>query len=691
MQIFRGFLLFCLTFIVIVKSGYSATNYSCVSTDNELLIALNNAALSPEDDEIQLVQGVYTAEFVYSSSNLSDLSIKGGYTANCAGRIPDRENTILDGSFSHRALGILSTGSGGLANISLDALTLRNGKVSVPGGGGYIKTQGGTVTLTRMAVSGNTITNSSGGGGVYIDTAGGVVVSGNVFSNNSTGGIGGGLYIYKSENSELADNVFALNSTASQGGGAYINANSTATIVKNSFSENQSANDSGGAMGVSTIVLNVEGNFLSNNTKGGGININYKSGMTDIRLLGNMIINNQNGPGIRAGSLGGSNTIIANNVIARNSAYNVAYGGGISLNGGPGKTTEVTNNTVSENYSPGNGGGILMKTTTDTGVFSLYSNIVWDNDAAGMGADMYIDNDGNNNLIYSPVVMLNNDFDQTTQGLFIKEPSFPLFLDPSNLNNANPFFVAASDDYRLNENSPCINKGSNFSPGIQLLDLAGNPRVMAGVADIGAFEYPGAILPVAVFEANQLAGETPLTVSFNDASLGVISSWLWDFGDGATSTLQNPTHIYTETGTFTVSLTVTGDEGSTTETKPGLISVSLAPPVAEAGPDRVIAQNIVTLDGSGSQDVDGSIVSYSWTLTHRDDSAYNKISYQMNPLFSDLHYGFYDIVLTVTDNDALKGTDTMVLCVAEPWDINNDQRIGLEEAIHILRAVTLTK
>jgi len=79
---------------------------------------------------------------------------------------------------------------------------------------------------------------------------------------------------------------------------------------------------------------------------------------------------------------------------------------------------------------------------------------------------------------------------------------------------------------------------------------------------------------VAEFTADQTEGTCPLTVKFTDQSTGEITSWFWDFGDGETSTEQNPTHMYCSTGYFTVSLTVTGPGGSDTETKEDYIHVT---------------------------------------------------------------------------------------------------------------------
>ncbi len=70
---------------------------------------------------------------------------------------------------------------------------------------------------------------------------------------------------------------------------------------------------------------------------------------------------------------------------------------------------------------------------------------------------------------------------------------------------------------------------------------------------------------IAEFDAGPITGFKPLTVDFTDKSKGDPSSWSWDFGDGATSTEQNPTHTYDESGDFTVKLTVSNSEGSDTD------------------------------------------------------------------------------------------------------------------------------
>ena len=61
---------------------------------------------------------------------------------------------------------------------------------------------------------------------------------------------------------------------------------------------------------------------------------------------------------------------------------------------------------------------------------------------------------------------------------------------------------------------------------------------------------------IANFISDETNGLNTLTVQFTDASLGSPNSWLWDFGDGTTSTIQNPTHTYTNPGFYNVTLKI---------------------------------------------------------------------------------------------------------------------------------------
>ncbi len=75
--------------------------------------------------------------------------------------------------------------------------------------------------------------------------------------------------------------------------------------------------------------------------------------------------------------------------------------------------------------------------------------------------------------------------------------------------------------------------------------------------------------PTAAFTFSPASPTTGDTATFTDSSTdadGTVASWSWDFGDGSNSTVRNPTHKYTSSGTFTVKLTVTDNDGSTKTT-----------------------------------------------------------------------------------------------------------------------------
>ena len=92
-----------------------------------------------------------------------------------------------------------------------------------------------------------------------------------------------------------------------------------------------------------------------------------------------------------------------------------------------------------------------------------------------------------------------------------------------------------------------------------------------------AFQVTAGSGLVASLTGTPTSGPAPLTVSFTNTSTGAITNRLWNFGDGITSTATNPVHVYTNAGSYSVSLTVFGAGGSNTLTRSGYINVTAAP------------------------------------------------------------------------------------------------------------------
>jgi len=114
--------------------------------------------------------------------------------------------------------------------------------------------------------------------------------------------------------------------------------------------------------------------------------------------------------------------------------------------------------------------------------------------------------------------------------------------------------------------------------------------------------------PVASFTPLSPSGSLPLTVQFSDTSSGSPTHWHWNFGDGATSSAQNPSHTYASAGTFLANLSV-----GTSECRNMSIdhTVSAGIPTASfiASPIEGIAPQNIVFDRNATS---GTVDSWSW-------------------------------------------------------------------------------
>jgi PKD repeat protein len=89
---------------------------------------------------------------------------------------------------------------------------------------------------------------------------------------------------------------------------------------------------------------------------------------------------------------------------------------------------------------------------------------------------------------------------------------------------------------------------------------------------------PVVVRPVASFTAAPATGTAPLTVALTDTSTGTPTSWAWNFGNGTTSTVRNPSVTYNAAGTYTVTHTAT-NAGGTSTAATRVITVAAVPPI----------------------------------------------------------------------------------------------------------------
>jgi PKD repeat protein len=172
----------------------------------------------------------------------------------------------------------------------------------------------------------------------------------------------------------------------------------------------------------------------------------------------------------------------------------------------------------------------------------------------------------------------------------------------------------------------------------------------ANTADMGYITVTNP--PVAEFFSSTRLGPAPLTVSFADTSRGVSPmARHWDFGDGATSDRENPTHTYTADGAYTVRLTVTNIYGTDTRSEPAYIQAG-NPPVADF--------TVTPVEGSVPLTVsyaDASLnrpVSWEWEFGDGTTSA------EQTPVHTYAMPGTYTVRLRVSNafgSDTLSRTD----------------------------------
>jgi PKD repeat protein len=119
----------------------------------------------------------------------------------------------------------------------------------------------------------------------------------------------------------------------------------------------------------------------------------------------------------------------------------------------------------------------------------------------------------------------------------------------------------------------------------------------------------------------QQGEEVTFDARASDAIEGVITEYIWDFGDGveATTITGFTSHQFLKSGQFNVRLTVTNDQGGTDSTT-ALVRVNGAPQINLSIPDIVRSGDIILLDASKTVDPEGGPMEFMWDLNFLEDS-----------------------------------------------------------------------
>ncbi|MCM3778117.1 PKD domain-containing protein [Microbacterium hydrocarbonoxydans] len=178
--------------------------------------------------------------------------------------------------------------------------------------------------------------------------------------------------------------------------------------------------------------------------------------------------------------------------------------------------------------------------------------------------------------------------------------------------------------------------------------------------DVGTTGAMPNVAPTASIGAPSVNGLDVAFAGTGADSDGTIGSYAWDFGDGTTGSGASVSKSYTAAGTYTVTLTVTDDDGATGSTT---AQVTVAPIPNQAPTAQFAApasQGLtVSVDGSASTDPDGTVASYAWEFGDGGTATTAAATHTYGAP------GTYTVKLTVTDDDGATATKNAQVTVAQ--------------------------
>jgi hypothetical protein len=463
---------------------------TCVSTADELHLALSSVGESGENEILRVAAGAFSHEPGFYAQVPAGvvLEIDGGYASGCSSR-HENAASVLDGEDARSVLTLdLEAG----ASIQLRNLTIANGLEDQRAAGLEIwgAAAGTSALLENLRLEGNRGEDFFGTGlAILVDTL--RFVDSAVEGNSGTGGTAVRAWC---RHCEFEDNLFRGNESDDGAGGLHVTGENvapsgnaapvTVSVVRNHFEENHGF-DAGALLAEGAVLLTVtENQFIANSAEvGAGANLIATATNDDSRLevSGNFFIGNQ--AELAAGALAVSSSVstaVFNNLFEANTAGEL--GGAVLLETGDGVVVaSFTNNTFAKNEADLAGGGIYSVQNSNSSVVRLTNNAITHNVAA-RGANVFLDNDGNRDSVAAPVILLHNAFNAGST----VEISAGLPVAQGNIDvGSGAYADFDAGDYQPASDSPLIDAGL-ATDEVPPDDILGRPR--DEFPDIGAFE-----------------------------------------------------------------------------------------------------------------------------------------------------------------------------------------------------------
>lgn len=236
----------------------------------------------------------------------------------------------------------------------------------------------------------------------------------------------------------------------------------------------------------------------------------------------------------------------------------------------------------------------------------------------------------------------------------------PLTVDLATFTNGtiDSYFWDFGDGTTVTTTSPTIshiyNSFGDFIPKVIMLDPSGCLVPLTGIDTIHIL---GSI-PDFGHSASLLCDSGFVSFTDSTTSSDPIASWQWDFGDGGTSTLQNPVHNYTTPGIFDVTLTTRTQSGCQNSiTAPAIVKVVLRPLIDITG-NTAICVNDSLLHSGVFLRPDTSVVKWLWTFPNGNTSVRQNPPYQTYTV-----PGNYTVTAISTNSSGCKDTTTQIITI----------------------------